>query len=54
MPDLMSSDFEEWCDYVARDDCARLRDDPNAYAATSTAIALSACTPGMTRSGVGR
>ena len=28
MPDLMSSDFEEWCDYVARDECARLRDDP--------------------------
>ena len=29
MPDLMSSDFEEWCkDYVARDECVRLRDDP--------------------------
>merc|ERR1712096_372413 len=28
MPDLMSSDFEEWCDYVARDECARLQDDP--------------------------
>ena len=27
-PDLMSSDFEEWCDYVARDQCARMRDDP--------------------------
>ena len=28
MPDLMSTDFEEWCDYVARDECVRLRDDP--------------------------
>jgi hypothetical protein len=28
MPDLMSPDFDEWCDYVARDECARLRDDP--------------------------
>jgi len=27
-PDLMSPDFEEWCDYVARDECARFRDDP--------------------------
>jgi hypothetical protein len=28
MPDLMSPDFDEWCNYVARDECARLRDDP--------------------------
>jgi hypothetical protein len=27
-PDLMGPDFEEWCDYVARDECARFRDDP--------------------------
>lgn len=27
-PDLMSPDFEEWCDYVARDECARFREDP--------------------------
>lgn len=27
-PDVMSPDFEEWCDYVARDECARFRDDP--------------------------
>ena len=28
MPDLTSPDFDEWCDYVARDECVRLRDDP--------------------------
>lgn len=28
-PDLMSPDFEEWCDYVARDEVARMKDDPN-------------------------
>jgi hypothetical protein len=27
-PDVFSSDFEDWCDYVARDDCARMADDP--------------------------
>lgn len=27
-PDLTSPDFDEWCDYVARDECARFRDDP--------------------------
>ena len=27
-PNVMSPDFEEWCDYVARDECARFRDDP--------------------------
>jgi hypothetical protein len=27
-PDIESPDFEEWCDYVARDECARFRDDP--------------------------
>ncbi len=27
-PDVFSSDFEEWCDYVARDDCTRMADDP--------------------------
>ncbi len=26
-PDLMSEDFENWCDYVAREHCARFRDD---------------------------
>lgn len=29
LPDVMHPDFEEWCDYVARDHCARLADDPN-------------------------
>lgn len=29
LPDIMHTDFEEWCDYVARDHCARLSDDPN-------------------------
>jgi hypothetical protein len=28
-PDVFSPVFEEWCDYVARDECARLADDPN-------------------------
>ena len=27
-PDLLSSDFEQWCDFVARQDCAQLADDP--------------------------
>lgn len=27
-PDIMSPHFDEWCDYVARDECARFRDDP--------------------------
>ena len=27
--DLKSSEFEDWCDYVARSECSRLRDDPN-------------------------
>lgn len=27
-PDLKSSDFEEWCDFVARQECAQLADDP--------------------------
>lgn len=27
-PDLLSKGFAEWCDYVARDQCARMRDDP--------------------------
>ncbi|MEL6310917.1 MAG: agarase [Pseudomonadota bacterium] len=27
--DLFGSDFEDWCDYVARDQCARLKDEPN-------------------------
>ena len=29
LPDVRSSGFAEWCDYVARDHCARMRDDPN-------------------------
>ena len=28
-PDVFSEDFVEWCDYVARAQCARLADDPN-------------------------
>jgi hypothetical protein len=27
-PDFYSREFEDWCDYVARDDCARMVDDP--------------------------
>jgi hypothetical protein len=29
LPDLRSQGFADWCDYVARNDCARMRDDPN-------------------------
>ena len=28
-PSLFSKDFAEWCDYVARDEAARLANDPN-------------------------
>ncbi len=28
LPDFFSADFEEWCDYVARDCCQRMKDDP--------------------------
>lgn len=28
LPDLRSKGFAEWCDYVARDHCARMKDDP--------------------------
>jgi hypothetical protein len=27
-PDLKGSDFEDWCDHVARSDCRRMADDP--------------------------
>lgn len=27
-PDCFAKDFEDWCDYVARSQCARFRDDP--------------------------
>jgi len=27
-PDFASPEFAEWCDYVAREDCARMKDDP--------------------------
>jgi hypothetical protein len=27
-PDFFSKDFEDWCDYVARAECARFADDP--------------------------
>jgi len=27
-PDVFSKEFEDWCDYVARDECARMADDP--------------------------
>lgn len=29
LPDVFSDGFEEWCDVVAREHCARLADDPN-------------------------
>ena len=29
LPDIRSAEFAEWCDYVARTDCARMADDPN-------------------------
>lgn len=29
LPDVLSKDFSEWCDYVARDHCVRMADDPN-------------------------
>lgn len=29
LPDIRSVEFAEWCDYVARTDCARMADDPN-------------------------
>lgn len=29
LPDIRSKGFAEWCDYVARDQCARMKDDPN-------------------------
>ena len=28
LPDLRSTGFADWCDYVARDQCARMKDDP--------------------------
>ncbi len=28
LPDIKSKAFKEWCDYVARDRCARMKDDP--------------------------
>lgn len=27
-PDVFSRDFEDWCDFVARQDCGRMADDP--------------------------
>ncbi len=27
-PDVFSREFEDWCDYVARDQCARMAEDP--------------------------
>ena len=29
LPDLRSRGFADWCDYVARDQCARMKNDPN-------------------------
>lgn len=29
LPDITGSAFKDWCDYIARDKCARLKDDPN-------------------------
>jgi len=28
LPDLYGTAFEDWCDYVARDDCVRMAEDP--------------------------
>jgi hypothetical protein len=28
-PDIFSQDFEDWCDYVARSQCTRLKNEPN-------------------------
>jgi hypothetical protein len=28
LPDFFSSEWAQWCDYVAREHCARMRDDP--------------------------
>jgi hypothetical protein len=28
LPDVTGSAFKEWCDYIARDKCARMKDDP--------------------------
>lgn len=28
LPDFFSKDWEQWCDYVARDSCQRMKDDP--------------------------
>lgn len=28
LPDITGSAFKDWCDYIARDKCARLKDDP--------------------------
>ena len=32
-PDIFSQDFEDWCDYVARSQCTRLKDEPGAIGA---------------------
>lgn len=29
LPEIRSKGFAEWCDYVARDQCARMKDDPH-------------------------
>lgn len=29
LPDIRSKSFADWCDYVARDQCSRMRGDPN-------------------------
>lgn len=29
LPDIRSKGFAEWCDYVARDQCVRMKEDPN-------------------------
>lgn len=29
LPDITGSAFKDWCDYVARDKCTRLKEDPN-------------------------
>jgi len=29
LPDITGSAFKDWCDYIARDKCTRMKDDPN-------------------------
>lgn len=65
-PDVTSPDFEDWCDYVARDLCARFRDDPKligyfysdcpqwVHTSTGTAWRGALVDPGLLDSEAGR